>query len=295
VLHPFLPWQTGERGVTLSGGELSCFGRFQTCFCVLTPLYWLCGAGQQQRVSLARAVYSCPHVCLLDDPLSALDAGTSKVIFENLKEVLRDSAIVLVTHAAHFLSQVDKIVLVSNNRAQFTGTWDELMHFEPMDSKTRDAVEHIRSSIQEDKTSMKPENPNMSLSNSQRRNGNAGNGRASTRASGQKIMTVEQREHGLSSLSTWLLWFKHAGGIPFLAMHVLLMTIDRTTYFAVEYWLARWTEGANESVNVFGVEFAPQTDGISAQANVSALSWICVSMERDRSDLCFGIINWSST
>lgn len=229
--------------------------------------------GQQQRVSIARAAYSCPEVVLLDDPLSALDAGTSKMIFDNLKEVLSGSAIVLVTHAAHFLSQVDKILLVSNCKVQFSGSWTDLLNFEPADDKTHDAVEHLRSSIQEDSKSKTVESLEPGASNRKKQLNEKGgnvNGSASTKASSKKIMTVEEREHGLSSLSTWLLWFKHAGGIPFLLIHVLFMTIDRSTYFAVEYWLARWTEGSHDPVNVFGFEFAPQTDGFSAQSSVSA-------------------------
>ena len=223
--------------------------------------------GQQQRVSIARAAYSRPDIVLLDDPLSALDAGTSKTIFENLRTLLSGSAIVLVTHAAHFLSQVDKIILVSEGSVVFTGSWTELLsEFKPTDSKTRDAVDHIRLAVQEDG---KDSAPAGSDGESSTRNSIAGgrkSGRASTLLSSKKIMTVEDREHGLSSLSTWILWFKRAGGIPFVLAHIFFMTIDRLTYVAVEYWLARWSEGAYEAVTVFGVEFAPQTDGLSAQS-----------------------------
>ena len=78
-------------------------------------------------------------------------------------------------------------------------------------------------------------------------------------------MTEEEREQGLSSLKTWLLWFKHAGGAFFIIFQVLFMTIDRFSYVAVEFWLAKWTSGAYESIEMFGITFDPQTDGRSAQ------------------------------
>ena len=72
-------------------------------------------SGQKARISLARCVYSQPSVALLDDILSALDAATGKYIFERLFEssnngsgLLSKSAVVLVTHVAHFLSRVEK-------------------------------------------------------------------------------------------------------------------------------------------------------------------------------------------
>lgn len=81
----------------------------------------------------------------------------------------------------------------------------------------------------------------------------------------QTMMTVEEREHGRSSLRTWLLWFSHAGGLFFLSFQIIFMTVDRFAYVATEFWLARWTQGAESSVVVFGVTFSPQTDGRSAQ------------------------------
>ena len=222
--------------------------------------------GQQQRVSIARAAYSRPDIVLLDDPLSALDAGTSKTIFENLRTLLSGSAIILVTHAAHFLSQVDKIVLVSSGSVQFTGTWTELIDYTPKDNKTRAAVDHIRLAVQEDEKKSTPDAPNGELSTHKNMPGGEMTGRASTLLSNKKIMTAEEREHGLSSFSTWLLWFKHAGGIPFILAHIFFMTIDRFAYVAVEYFLARWSEGASQAITIFGIEFAPQTDGREAQS-----------------------------
>lgn len=200
---------------------------------------------------------------LLDDPLSALDAGTAKVIFENLRSLLSGSAIVLVTHAAHFLSRVDQIMVLSEGRAKFVGNWEELLEFTPADEKTRDAVDHIRSSVQEGSNAQSDSIEDTKTSKSKTK---TTTGRASILNTGRALMTIEDREHGLSSLRTWLLWFQRAGGIMFLFGHIVFMAVDRGTYFAVEYWLARWTEGAYESVDVFGEEFAPQSDGRSAQS-----------------------------
>ncbi|OEU11111.1 ATP-binding cassette transporter [Fragilariopsis cylindrus CCMP1102] len=118
--------QIGERGVTLSGG-------------------------QRQRISLARAAYkaaqSSSSCIILDDPFSALDAGTGKIVFERLiaspQALLKNSAVLLVTHASHFISHrsVDQILLMVNGRNQFMGTWDELTKFESSSSAVDDCYD----------------------------------------------------------------------------------------------------------------------------------------------------------
>jgi len=123
--------EIGERGVTLSGG-------------------------QKARISIARCVYAQPKVALFDDVLSALDASTAKFIFESLfdsssgkKSLLSESGVILVTHAAHFLSRVDEILVLSKGESKFIGTWDELMMVELNDPDANDVISSIRSSLQE--------------------------------------------------------------------------------------------------------------------------------------------------
>ena len=49
----------------------------------------------------------------MDDPLSALDVHTGKKVFEELVlDLLKDTTRILVTHATHYVSQCDGIVLV---------------------------------------------------------------------------------------------------------------------------------------------------------------------------------------
>lgn len=197
----------------------------------------------------------------MDDPLSALDAGTAKQVFNKLikspNALFNNTAVLLVTHASHFLNRVDSILVVVDGAEKFLGTWNDLAYFEADDLKTQGAVDFIRNSVQEDNDFQGDDDespPSKSYSEN-------GVGTSTLRA----LMTVEEREHGLSSISTWLLWFSHAGGTIYLGVLTLLMTGDRFAYVATEYWLARWTSAANGPITVFGITFPSQTDGREAQ------------------------------
>ena len=54
--------------------------------------------GQRQRVSIARALIKNPKIILADEPTGNLDSGTSKQIFEILKNISKEKLVVVVTH-----------------------------------------------------------------------------------------------------------------------------------------------------------------------------------------------------
>lgn len=98
--------ELGERGINVSGG-------------------------QKQRIALARAMYSDADVCLLDDPLSALDANVGRDVFYNLiKEALKDKTVILVTNQLNLVNVVDRIYFLQNGEIVEKGTYDELMKIE---------------------------------------------------------------------------------------------------------------------------------------------------------------------
>jgi spermidine/putrescine transport system ATP-binding protein len=81
-----------------------------------TPPSKLSG-GQQQRVALARALVNRPHLLLLDEPLSALDANLRKQMQGELKQLQRELGItfLFVTHDQdEAMTLSDRIALLRN-------------------------------------------------------------------------------------------------------------------------------------------------------------------------------------
>ncbi|KAL7548579.1 hypothetical protein ACHAWF_011867 [Thalassiosira exigua] len=236
--------EIGERGVTLSGG-------------------------QKQRLSLARVAYSDPDVAILDDPLSALDAGTGRKVFERLFRpaggggLFANTAVVLVTHASHFLHRVDTVLVLSNGRSVFVGSWEELADHHPSDPSEADALEAIKNSVQEDRS--EEDGPPSELPGPNVDGKGSGNAPKGDDEEDGRIMSVEERKFGLSQTSTWLAWFSYAGGPLFFFIIVITNAYERFMYVATEWWLAIWTQGITESTYYFGKTYLPQIAGLEAQ------------------------------
>jgi len=85
--------------------------------------------GQQQRVALARALVFGPRALLLDEPLSALDAGTRVAMREEIRRIQRaqNIATLLITHDQdEALSLADRIVLLNEGRIVQSGSPHEI-------------------------------------------------------------------------------------------------------------------------------------------------------------------------
>ena len=86
--------------------------------------------GQAQRLALARTLCHKKPVLILDDPFSALDKKTEEQVFENLKKLVGDSVILLISHRLYLFPQMDQVIWMENGQTQ-TGTHEELMKRSP--------------------------------------------------------------------------------------------------------------------------------------------------------------------
>ncbi len=85
--------------------------------------------GQQQRVALGRALVAQAKVCLMDEPLSNLDAQLRQEMRIELRELQRQLGltVVYVTHdQAEAMSMADQVVLLHQGRVEQCGDPREL-------------------------------------------------------------------------------------------------------------------------------------------------------------------------
>ncbi|OJI95742.1 carbohydrate ABC transporter ATP-binding protein (CUT1 family) [Planktotalea frisia] len=85
--------------------------------------------GQRQRVALARAIVAGQRLCLMDEPLSNLDAKLRNSVRKDIKKLQRDLGItvVYVTHdQTEAMSMADTVVLMKDGHIQQVGTPENL-------------------------------------------------------------------------------------------------------------------------------------------------------------------------
>lgn len=92
----------GERGGTLSGG-------------------------QRQRISLARTIIKRPSILILDEPTSAVDAESAKLIQDALGKLQKGRTSLVIVHQFSSIKNFDQILVLREGTLVEKGTHDELL------------------------------------------------------------------------------------------------------------------------------------------------------------------------
>ena len=91
----------GERGTKLSGG-------------------------QRQRLGIARAMFTCPHLLVLDEATSSLDGETEARISDALQVLRGSTTVLIVAHRLSTVRNADIVVYLSEGKILAQGTFTEV-------------------------------------------------------------------------------------------------------------------------------------------------------------------------
>ena len=93
----------GERGDGLSGGE-------------------------RQSITLARALISKPNLLMMDEPTNSMDTQTEQSFIKNMKTVLKDETLVIMTHKMSILSLVQRVIVLHDGKIIADGPKEKVLN-----------------------------------------------------------------------------------------------------------------------------------------------------------------------
>ncbi|KAL4073126.1 P-loop containing nucleoside triphosphate hydrolase protein [Scleroderma yunnanense] len=195
--------KVGERGITLSGG-------------------------QKQRINICRAIYCDADIQIFDDPLSALDAHVGKEIFHNVfKNGTIGKTRILVTHALHFLPEVDYIYTMVDGQIAERGTYCDLIGhnytFARLISEFGSKDDSSKQS-EEDKEIRVEKSTQLDV------------------AEGKTIMEEEERNMGTVRWRVYQQYLSAGRGILLAPLFFLSLVLVQGVIVMSSYWLVFWEE-----------------------------------------------------
>ena len=76
--------------------------------------------GEQQRVSIARAVAKNPKLLLCDEPTGALDYNTGKQVLKTLQHTCREmgTTVIVITHNSSIAQMADRVIKINDAKVR---------------------------------------------------------------------------------------------------------------------------------------------------------------------------------
>jgi ABC-type multidrug transport system fused ATPase/permease subunit len=101
--------------------------------------------GQKQRISIARAFLKKSSIVLLDEATSALDNETQLYVGKAISELVKTSAVILITHRLSLITEHDEIMVLENGNIVGHGSHFSLSQNNPTYQKLLNReIEHVR-------------------------------------------------------------------------------------------------------------------------------------------------------
>lgn len=258
----------GEKGISLSGG-------------------------QKARLSLARAIYSRADIYLLDDILSAVDAGVRRYIIrdvlDNTTGLLRTKTVILTTNTISVLKHSQKIYALQNGEIVDEGNFDEITAKNDPNSLLNRLLQEFSSQDETDSDTNESKSDNGERSEGEKDDeyedpvdyqpfeqgveGNVANvgGLFERRASlatlkkrplvfedrSQKKMKQESESMAVGSVKLSVYFaYARACGLTGVAMFFIFLILSRLLELAETFWLKYWSEyNEKHKENAYAMKF----------------------------------------
>ncbi|KAG5204276.1 hypothetical protein JEQ12_002252 [Ovis aries] len=202
-----------------------------------TPL----SEGQKARVSLARAVYQDADIYLLDDPLSAVDAGVSRHLFEQcVRQALQEKITILVTHQLQHLKDASQILILKDGKMVERGTYSEFQKsginvfslFEKGNELSEPSPGPAAPTAISESLVQSFQSPSPSLKDA------APEDQETEKI--QVVLPLEDHLKGKVDFKTYKNYFTAGADWPVIIFLILVNIIAQVAYVLQDWWLAYW-------------------------------------------------------
>jgi ATP-binding cassette subfamily B protein len=83
--------------------------------------------GQRQRIGLARTLVRDPHILVLDEPTTGLDAEGEATVIAGLRALVAGRTTILITHSLELAAGADEVIVLADGRVVEQGAPGEVL------------------------------------------------------------------------------------------------------------------------------------------------------------------------
>ncbi len=87
----------------------------------------LISGGEQQRLTIARALVQDPSILIFDEPTSALDAESEKQVSQAINSALQERTALVIAHRISTIKKMDRILVLDKGKIAESGTHESLV------------------------------------------------------------------------------------------------------------------------------------------------------------------------
>ncbi|XP_027391369.1 multidrug resistance-associated protein 4-like isoform X1 [Bos indicus x Bos taurus] len=197
--------------------------------------------GQKARICLARAMYQDADIYLLDDLLSAVDAGVSRHLFEQcVHQALKEKITILVTHQLQYLKDASQILMLKDGIMIERGTYSEFLksgidifsRFEKGNEQSEPSPVPGTPTVISESLVQSLQSPRRSLKDAAPEDQETENI--------QVVLPLEYHLKGKVGFKTFKNYFTAGAHWPVIIFLILVNIAAQVAYILQDWWLAFW-------------------------------------------------------